>query len=60
MPGKATLYILDIKRGVHDNKSEEFQKRLKNELDEGIISQKEYSEIMSAFIKRLKEVKEDQ
>jgi hypothetical protein len=59
MPGKATLYVLDIERGVHDDKADEFKERLKSELDDGTITQKEYSEIMSAFIIRLKKVKEN-
>jgi hypothetical protein len=58
MAGKTILYILDIERGVHDNKVDEFKKRLENELDEGVITKKEYNEIMNAFNNRIKKLKE--
>ncbi len=57
MTGKISLYILDIERGVYDYKPEEYKKRLENELEKGIITQQEFTEILEAFTNRLKKLK---
>lgn len=57
MTGKITLYVLDIKRGVHDNKPEEYKERLEKELEDGVITQQEFDEILEAFNDHLQKIK---